>query len=278
MSDNIPYKNSFEIKPIIRPFVRVSTNSPGVMSTLIETTADYFLMPPSTTGAITRGIMGGSNVWSVAHTDINAAADRWAGFIHYDSVGGLLWVIATDTTPTPDTHYLATIAASNGAIVQIANFQSDNFSLGGGTFMAPQRATETSGDFTCISLGRKFVLTSAGVLSTDEVWAPTGISDSVGNEASGLLDPNGVYVLTSPIPSASSSIQGITIDTCNSDAGNNDGISIPIPGIAGAGRLGIWGPYIAIMTAFVAAGTENHVIRYYDKADFFRYIDEYLGV
>lgn len=268
MTINTSTLNSGQIRPV-SVFEAVNTNRSNTLTTY-DSTADYIKLPTSGTTEISRNIMGGSEVWGVAHTDINAAADRWSGFIHFDSVGGLIWMIATDTGTTEDTHYLATLAIADGAIVQIGNFQSDNFSLSVAKFMPNSRAAESSGDFTIISLGRKFVLTSAGALSTDEVWAPTGVTGSAGNRASGILDTTGAYVISS-INEA-----GISIDTCNGDDGGNGVLNIPplsplVNQNTFAMDFGMWGPNLAL---FKMNSSPNNAScqKYYTKASVFNYV------
>jgi len=268
------------IAPPIKPFVAVETSNVGVMSTLDPASSDYILLPGSSILGIARYYMGGSAVWSVAHTDINATADRWSGFLSFDSINGLIWVVATDTGTTPNTHYMATIAITDGAIVQRGNFQSTNFSASFGSFIPSIRAAEDSGDFTCLSKGRKYVITSAGGVSSDVVWAPAGQTASGSeNEAFGLLDPNNNYAISNTSFSPTNTIApGVIMNTCNADSGNYNYRYIPIDGMGGTiATIGMWGPYIAVMSINTGA-VQYFGPRYFDKADFFRHIDEYLGL
>jgi len=63
----------------------------------------------------------GSTIWSYVPGNLNAAADRWAGFWLNDDAT-LLYVFASDTTVSPNAWYTFTIDAA-GTIVELGNDQ-----------------------------------------------------------------------------------------------------------------------------------------------------------
>jgi hypothetical protein len=60
--------------------------------------------------------------WTVSRTaDINAATTNWCGF-YYDKTDDLIYMVAVDSTTTPDTFFTASVNSS-GTVVNIGNAQ-----------------------------------------------------------------------------------------------------------------------------------------------------------
>lgn len=82
---------------------------------------DYVVLPYSPITALSYYNNAGALVWTKAHTDINGAATGWVG-ITYDSIDNLLYVVALDSTTTPDRFHTASINAA-GTITTIGYAQ-----------------------------------------------------------------------------------------------------------------------------------------------------------
>jgi len=80
---------------------------------------DTIWLPTSSTGTFSYYNAADVLQWSKAFTDIDAACDLWAGFM-YDQADDLVYCVAVDTGPSPDTYYLASIDSA-GTIVNIGN-------------------------------------------------------------------------------------------------------------------------------------------------------------
>ncbi|MGD8305057.1 MAG: hypothetical protein PVF17_00250 [Ignavibacteria bacterium] len=90
--------------------------------------------------------------WSIAHTDINAAATQWIHGVMWDTVDDLIYVCAASSSNL----YFASIAPIAGTITNIATI-AHTLSLSSNVYyQGIQRAINGSGDFTII-MGTKAI-------------------------------------------------------------------------------------------------------------------------
>jgi hypothetical protein len=105
-------------------------------------TTDTLRMPTSGTSSFARNPKSGATIWTVTHTNINAAADGWCPAEFLDTIDNALWVFALDSGTSPPTTYVAKIALANGAITNVGSFQSTRI----GQVGCVRRATMGSGN------------------------------------------------------------------------------------------------------------------------------------
>lgn len=280
MAINIPFKVSSGIEDPTRINTKHIFDLSDAVPLYDETTDEHIVLPNGVSVAITRKDVNNAVIWTVAPSNINAAADFWSGLLWFDSVAGELFIGATDTGTGPDTHYLASINVTSGAITNIGTFTSDQFSLGSASVMGTERASETTGNFFCTNEGHRFEINeSTGALISDTTPVVDGITSN-GTETNGILEPNGKYYIRDTLsPTTSIPFPHIRVDRLGTGSAQKN-VIIPLPAltaVTGAVYARHWGPNIAILTF----ATTNRTIaagRLFDKTDFFRYIDEYLGL
>lgn len=154
---------------------------PGTLIDSVET-------PFSSSTQPYQGRLGASIIWTVNHTDIDAAVDGWVGVysVWYDNVNDRLYVFGLDTGTTPDTLYTAFITLETGAVTNVGNVQlsTDPLTPTAVDHCAVSRSAIDSGNFTLVFEDRTVVINeSTGAEVSNVASANVTEANSIGSYA-----------------------------------------------------------------------------------------------
>lgn len=177
----------------VGPF-HIANHAPGFAAD----TGYFFDLPTGAAGNLSYNNASGVSQWSVALSHINAACDKWCGFM-LDATDALLYGVAVDENTSPDTYYTFSVNSA-GTVTNIGNAQpSTDFSIQAAWASAGhlQREADGSGNLTLrsgnsLTLQEMVINISTGAIVSD----PTGLSGfySTSSMSATRKTSNGVLV------------------------------------------------------------------------------------
>jgi len=215
--------------------------------------------PTNSTSTLNKMTVNNVADWTVTLANVNANCDTWSGAFWLDTTDSAIWVWPFDTTTSPDTYYLASVALATGVVTNVGTCQP-----GDGYFSAAfqnyyvERAAMGSGDLTIRDGEYKIIIdTSDGSISTAAAQVTQNgrtMPTDLGYEtADGLIYISGSY----PVSNTIEIHRGGATRLCSIPDGSPYGVTAPY--------FVLWNGYVAL------ANTSTNAVyngRYFSRVKF----------